>query len=253
MAEASGGARTAVVTGANRGIGEAVAAELRERGLRVVPTSREPRQGFVTLDVTRADQVAALARQLAGEGGIDVLVNNAGTSLDGFDEGVVRRTLDANFLGAMRVTDALLPLVRPGGRIVMVSSGLGSLTGVRGDLRARFEDPGLTREALVALVEEFPRDVAAGVHERRGWPSNAYRVSKIAMNALVRVMARELAGDPRRILVNAADPGWVRTRMGGRSAPRSVEHGARTPVWLALLPEGGPTGGFFRDEHAVAF
>lgn len=241
------------MTGANRGIGEAIAAELRARGLRVVPTSREPRKGFATLDVTRADQVAALAAQLAGEGGVDVLVNNAGASLDGFDEGTVRRTLEANFLGALRVTDALLPIMRPGGRIVMVSSGLGSLTGVRGDLRARFEDPALAREQLLALVEEFPRDVAAGVHERRGWPSNAYRVSKIAMNALVRVLARELVGDPRRILVNAADPGWVRTRMGGRSAPRSVEHGARTPVWLALLPDGGPTGGFFRDERAVPF
>jgi carbonyl reductase 1 len=219
----------------------------------VVPTSRDPRQGFVTLDVTRAYQVGALAQQLAAEGGVDVLVNNAGASPDGFDESVVRRTLEANFLGAMRVTDALLPSMRPGGRVVMVSSGLGSLTGVRGELRARFEDPRLTRDGLLALVEEFPRDVAAGVHERRGWPSNAYRVSKIAMNALVRVMARELEGDPRRILVNAADPGWVRTRMGGRSAPRSVEHGARTPVWLALLPDGGPTGGFFRDENAVAF
>jgi carbonyl reductase 1 len=245
--------RTAVVTGANRGLGETIAAELRDRGLRVVPTSREPREGFVTLDVTRADQAAALARQLASEGGVDVLVNNAGTSLDGFDERIVRRTLEANFLGAMHVTDALLPVMRPGGRIVMVSSGLGSLAGVRSDLRARFEDPRLTREGLLGLVEEFPRDVAAGAHDRQGWPSSAYRVSKIAMNALVRVMARELEGDPRRILVNAADPGWVRTRMGGRSAPRSVEHGARTPVFLALLPEGGPTGGFFRDEHAVAF
>jgi carbonyl reductase 1 len=245
--------RTAVVTGANRGIGEAIAAELGEHGLRVVPTSREPRQGFVTLDVTRADQVTGLAQQLAGGSGVDVLVNNAGVMLDGFDERVLRRTLDANFLGAMRVTDALLPAMRPGGRIVMVSSGLGSLAGVRADLRARFEDPRLTREALLALVEEFPRDVAAGVHERHGWPSSAYRVSKIAMNALVRVMARELEGDPRRILVNAADPGWVRTRMGGRSAPRSVGEGARTPVWLALLPDGGPTGGFFRDERAVAF
>lgn len=258
VAEAGSSARTAVVTGANRGIGEAIAAALREHGLAVVPTSREPRRGFVTLDVTRADQIGALARQLEGEGGgggqgIDVLVNNAGTSLDGFDGRVVRRTLDANFHGAVHVTDALLPIMRPGARIVMVSSGLGSLTGVGGDLRARFEDPGLTREGLLALVGEFPRDVAAGVHERRGWPSNAYRVSKIAMNALVRVMARELAGDPRRILVNAADPGWVRTRMGGRSAPRSVEHGARTPVWLALLPDGGPTGSLFRDERPVPF
>jgi carbonyl reductase 1 len=71
------------------------------------------------------------------------------------------------------------------------------------------------------------------------------------MNALVRVLARELAADPRRILVNAACPGWVRTRMGGHAAPRSVEHGARTPVWLALLPEGGKSGGFFRDERPI--
>ena len=78
-------------------------------------------------------------------------------------------------------------------------------------------------------------------------------VSKIALNALVRVMARELAGDARGILVNSADPGWVRTRMGGRSAPSSVEDGAKTPVYLALLPPGGPTGEFFANERKTAF
>jgi carbonyl reductase 1 len=71
------------------------------------------------------------------------------------------------------------------------------------------------------------------------------------MNALVRVLSGELARDPRRILVNSACRGWVRTRMGGRAAPRSVEQGAQTPVWLARLPEGGPTGGFFRDEQRI--
>ncbi|MGD0528254.1 MAG: hypothetical protein ABSE49_24175 [Polyangiaceae bacterium] len=156
-----------------------------------------------------------------------------------------------NFFGAMHVTDALLPSLRPGGRIVMVSSGLGALSGIRGDARARMTAPGLTRAQLVALVEEFVRDVAAGTHARHGWPSSAYNLSKIALNALVQVLARELAGDPRRILVNSEDPGWVRTRMGGRGAPRSVEQGARTAVWLATLPEGGPNGGFFRDERAI--
>jgi NAD(P)-dependent dehydrogenase (short-subunit alcohol dehydrogenase family) len=72
------------------------------------------------------------------------------------------------------------------------------------------------------------------------------------MNALVRVLARELADDPRRIAVNAACPGWVRTRMGGRGAPRSVEQGAQTPVWLAVALEG-PNGGFFRDERPIAW
>ena len=219
--------------------------------MRVVATSREPRDGFTTLDVTRADQVDALARRLSAEGGLDALVNNAGVSLDGFDAGVARRTLDVNFFGAMRVTDALLPSMRGGACIVMVSSGMGDLSGVRGEARARIADPELTRDGLVAAVESFVSDVAAGTHAQHGWPSSAYSVSKIALNALVRVLARELAGDPRRVRVNAENPGWVKTRMGGRGAPRSVEDGARTAVWLATLPDDGPSGGFFRDEQAI--
>jgi len=247
--------RIAVVTGANRGIGAAIAADLRRNGLRVVATSREPREGFEPLDVTRAEAIDAFAAALQSRepGGIDAIVNNAGTSLDGFNADVARRTLDANFFGAMRVTDALLPLLRPGGRIVMVSSAMGELSSVGPELRTRFLDPALARDELVALMEAFVRDVAAGEHARRGWPSSAYRVSKVGMNALTRVLARDLADDPRRILVNAACPGWVKTRMGGPSAPRSVEEGADTPVWLALLPEGGPTGGFFRDRRRVAW
>jgi NAD(P)-dependent dehydrogenase (short-subunit alcohol dehydrogenase family) len=243
--------KLAIVTGANRGIGAAIAARLDEQGLKVIATSRQPQDGFTTLDVTRADQIEALANRVSAEGGVDVLVNNAGMTADGFDAEVARRTLDANFFGAMRVTDAILPSMRAGGRIVMVSSGMGDLSHLSAPVRTQIEDPGLARSALVTLMESFVSDVASGQHARRGWPSNAYSASKVGMNALVRVLARELAADPRRILVNAACPGWVRTRMGGGSAPRSVEHGARTPVWLALLPEGGPTGGFFRDERPI--
>ncbi|HEY3820632.1 MAG TPA: SDR family NAD(P)-dependent oxidoreductase [Polyangiaceae bacterium] len=243
--------RVAVVTGANRGIGAEITRQLELEGMRVVPTSREPRQGFVTLDVTSTREIEALATRLAKEGGVDVLVDNAGVSLDGFDAEVAKKTLAVNFYGALNVTDALLPSMRPGGRVVMISSGMGELSGVHGDVRARIADPRLTREGLIALVEQFVRDVETGTHARHGWPSNAYSVSKIALNALVRVLARELAGDPRRILVNSENPGWVRTRMGGRSAPRSVEDGARTAVWLATLPDGGPNGGFFRDEQAI--
>jgi carbonyl reductase 1 len=244
-------ARVAVVTGANRGIGAEIASQLGKRGLRVVATSREPLAGFATVDVTRRDQIDALAARLSSEGGADVLVNNAGTSMEGFDADVARRTLDVNLFGAMNVTDAILPAMRRGGRIVMVSSGMGELSHVHGSVRAQIEEPSLTRASLIALMESFVSDVASGAHAQRGWSSNAYSVSKVGMNALVRVLARELADDPRRILVNAACPGWVRTRMGGRAASRSVEHGARTPVWLALLPEGGPTGGFFRDERPI--
>jgi carbonyl reductase 1 len=242
----------AVVTGANRGIGEAIARELSARGLGVVATSREVGDHFVPLDVTRAESVASLADRLRdNEGGIDVLVNNAGASFDGFDADVAERTLDVNFFGAVRVTDGLLPLMRNGGRIIMVSSGMGTLDHVRGAVRARFEASNLSRPELVELMRSFVRAVASNTYETQGWPRNAYSVSKVGMNAFVRVLARELATDPRRIAVNAVCPGWVRTRMGGSSAPRSAQAGARTPVWLALQPEGGPTGGFFRDERAI--
>lgn len=254
--------RLAVVTGTSRGIGRAIAQGLSARGLRVLATSRDVALGrkaadelglpFFPLDVTSPQSVEALAAHLAqAEGGLDVLVNNAGVALDGFDAEVARRTLDVNFVGAMRTTDRLLPLLRGGARVVMVSSGMGSLDGVGPALREQFTAPSLTRDELLALADRFVAEVAARTHERSGFPSNAYCVSKIALNAYVRVLARELEGDPRRVLVNAACPGWVRTAMGGESAPRSPREGAETPVWLATLPEGGPSGGFFRDERAV--
>ena len=253
--------RIAVVTGANRGIGHEIARQLVEKGLRVIATGRDEAAGqksareigaeHFALDVTDAAAIERLAQALGG--GLDVLVNNAGIALDGFNAQVAEKTAAVNLFGAMHVTDRLLPAIRAGGRIVNVSSGMGDLSAVSGQLRQRFEDPKLTRAALAELVNSFVRDVAAGVHENNGWPSSGYRVSKIALNAYTRILARELASDPRRILVNAACPGWVRTRMGGKGAPRSVEEGADTPTWLALLPDGGPTGGLFRDRKPASW
>jgi carbonyl reductase 1 len=241
-------ARIAVVTGANRGIGQEIARQLAAAGVEVLRAAREPGAGDVVLDVTRADQIRALADRLAG--GFDILVNNAGVSLDGFDEETARRTLEVNLFGPMHLTDALLPHLRAHGSIVNVSSGMGELRVLAPELRARFERP-LRRTELVELMSSFLRDVASGAYERNGWPSNAYSVSKVGLNAFTRTLARELEGDPRSIHVNSVCPGWVRTRMGGRSAPRSVEEGARTPVWLALLPPDGPTGGVFRDGRPI--
>lgn len=251
--------RIAVVTGANRGIGREIARQLAAKGLRVIATSRDETDGknaareigaeHFVLDVTDTSGIERLAGELGG--GFDVLVNNAGISMDGFNAEVAAKTSAVNFFGAMHLTDRLLKSVRAGGRIVNVSSGLGGLSGVSGVLRKRFEDPQLTRPALGELVNSFVRDVAAGVHESNGWPSSGYRVSKIALNAYTRIVARELASDPRAILVNAACPGWVRTRMGGPGAPRSPEEGAKTPAWLALLPDGGPSGRLFRDQLPV--
>jgi carbonyl reductase 1 len=256
-----GARKIGLVTGANRGIGFEIARQLAAEGVDVVATSRDAAEGqeaarklgvrHLLLDVTRQESIDALADHFRD--GLDILVNNAGISMKGFDADVARGTLAVNFWGAKNVTDRLLPLVRNQGRIVMVSSGMGELSSVSAELRARFLDPELTVQELTRLVGSFVNDVAAGNHADHGWPSSAYRVSKVALNALTRILARDLATDPRHILVNAVCPGWVRTNMGGSSAPRSPEQGARTPVWLALLPDGGPTGGFFRDQRSIGW
>jgi NAD(P)-dependent dehydrogenase (short-subunit alcohol dehydrogenase family) len=258
--------RLAVVTGTSKGIGKAIAKDLSREGLHVLATSRDPKLGaktaeelglpFLALDVADAASVETFAEELAktlGEDGLDVLVNNAGIALDGFDADIARRTMEVNFHGAVRVTDRLLPMLRPGARVVMVSSGMGELSCIAGPLRKQLASPELRREELMDIARRFVDEVAAGTHTKSGFPSSAYRVSKVCLNAYVRVLARELEGDPRKILVNAACPGWVRTAMGGRGAPRSPEQGAKTPIWLATLPEGGPTGGFFRDEAPAAW
>jgi carbonyl reductase 1 len=248
---------TALVTGASRGLGLETVRQLGARGYRVLPAVRDARAAngaAWSLDVTDAASIAALAERLGREGvRLDVLVNNAGISLKGFDVEVVRRTLAVNFFGAIAVTDAVLPLVRDGGAIVMVSSGMGELSAFSPALRARFLDAGLTRAALIELVRSFEHAVERGRHVAEGWPSSAYRVSKASLNAGARLLARELA--PRQIRVNAVCPGWVRTDMGGDAASRSVEAGAASIVWAATHDDGGgkPTGGFFRDGHAISW
>jgi NAD(P)-dependent dehydrogenase (short-subunit alcohol dehydrogenase family) len=240
-------ARTALVTGANRGLGLETSRQLAALGFRVIASGRGAAD--LPLDVTDPASITAATEHLRGDGtAIDVLVNNAGVSLHGFDADLARQTLAVNFFGPLRVTEALLPLIPDGGVVVMVSSGMGELAGLDPTLRGRFTDPGLTRDALIALMEGFVADVAAGRHQQRGWPSNAYRVSKIGLNALVRVWAPELA--KRRIIMNAVCPGWVRTDMGGRAASRSVDKGAASIVWAATR-QGEPTGGFFRDGRRI--
>ena len=255
----------AVVTGANRGLDLETCRQLAQRGLQVILTSRTVAQGQAAvdqlrgqglavrhhpLDVTDPASAAALVDTLRREGGrIDALVNNAGIALEGFDADVARRTLAVNCFGVMTVVDHLLPWLAPHGRIVMISSAMGQTDGLPPALRDRFLDPALTRDGLVDLLNRFVRDVEASRHLERGWPANTYRISKVGLNALTRILARELATSAMRI--KAVSPGWVRTAMGGPGATRTVEEGARGIVWAALVGPDGPTGSFFRDGQPI--
>ena len=230
--------RIAVVTGANRGIGLEICRQLAEAGLCVIMTSRDEDKGkaakdslvgphsdlhYRQLDVTSDDSVAALGAYLNTQfGGIDVLVNNAGVLFDDdrVDASVLsvslerfRVTMEANFYGPLRMCQALSPLLRKSksGRIVNISSGLGQLEN---------------------MVDGHP----------------AYGVSKTSLNALTRLTSDALKD--ANVLVNAMCPGLVATDMGGPKG-RPVEEGADTAIWLALLPDDGPTGGFFRNREPI--
>jgi NAD(P)-dependent dehydrogenase (short-subunit alcohol dehydrogenase family) len=229
--------RIAVVTGANRGLGLEISRQLAVAGMTVVLTSRDQAQGqlatselksreldvdFHQLEVREAASAAALRDWIDRRyGRLDVLVNNAGilidrhsTSIAELDLEALRWTFETNVIGTVSVTQALLPLMRrhDSGRIVNMSSGLGQMC-----------------------------DMQAG--------TPAYRISKAALNAVTRILAAELKDT--NIKVNSMCPGWVRTDMGGPNAPRSVEEGADTALWLATLPDDGPSGGFFRDRQPI--
>jgi len=256
----------AVVTGANRGIGLETAQLLANRGYRVWLTGRDASQvdaaatdlrrkrldvHGATLDVVSDASVAAFAERMAGEAPIDALVNNAGASFPGFDRDVAERTIDANYRGAVRVTDALFARLAPSANVVMVSSGMGELSSFSAALRERFLAPALTRARIDQLAVDFVSAVGRGTQAAAGFPSNAYSVSKALMNAFTRVLARELEGTSKH--VNAVCPGWVKTRMGGSGAPRSLTEGASGIVWAAMLDAAGPSGGFFRDAKAIGW
>ncbi len=224
---------TALVTGANRGIGFETCRQLAEAGMRVIMGARTLAKGevaatalalqgwdaeAVALDVTNAAQVHALGERF---GEVDVLVNNAGVDYDTDQSALfadlmrVRKTFETNVFGAWALAEAFAPGMRARrwGRVVNVSSGAGSLA-------------------------------------RMGPGAPGYSASKAALNALTRLLAAELVGTG--VLVNSVCPGWVATDMG-ESGGRRVKDGAASVVWAATLPDDGPTGGFFRDGRPVAW
>ncbi|MBL0214041.1 MAG: SDR family NAD(P)-dependent oxidoreductase [Myxococcales bacterium] len=251
-------AKTVLISGANRGIGQQLARVLATSGWDVLVGARDLAKGnsaaarlrkdtggrlkAVELDVTSDASIATAAQKLRdGAIQIDALVNNAGVYGVARGRDGLALTLETNFFGPLRVTLGLLPLLRDGATITNVTSGLGELSNLDAAHRRALADPKLTRDALVEMMRAFVRDGGTG------WGTDAYGVSKAALNALTRILATELA--PRNIRVNATCPGWVRTDMGGRGAPRSVEEGAESVRFGVTAKE---TGGVFRDGVRIA-
>ncbi|MBS1728744.1 MAG: SDR family oxidoreductase [Armatimonadetes bacterium] len=228
----------ALISGANKGIGIETARQLGKLGYKVYLGARDIVKGeaaeaelkaeglnveFVLLDMSAPSTFRTVYNHIESlDAHLDVLVNNAGVILD---FGVtpselpiekLKETFDVNFFAQVELTQLLLPLIKksPAGRIVNVSSILGSLT--------------LNSDPTSALGD---------------WRSLGYNSSKAALNAFTTLLAFELRNT--KIKVNSAHPGWVKTDLGGPNALLDLEDGAKTSVWLATLPDDGPTGGFY--------
>ena len=227
--------KTALVTGANKGIGREVARQLARKGFHVFVGARNRKAGrkavdeivkdggkasFLEIDVSNADSVIAAEREFSKIADhLDALVNNAGIIVEGdnaileISDELFRKTLETNTLGALRVTRAFVSLLRKSKapRVINVSSGGGQLTG-----------------------------------GADGW-APAYCISKTALNGVTSQLAAALP----KFAVNSVCPGWVRTDMGGENASRSVEEGADTIVWLAAEAPHELTGKFLRDRKEI--
>lgn len=228
--------KIALVTGANRGIGLEACRQLAKIGITVILSSRDSGKGkqafvqleqeklpvvFHQLDVTNEDSIKQMETFIREHyGRLDILVNNAGIFPDPMKNALdstvdmLRTAMETNMYGPFRLCQTFVPMMKKNnyGRIVNMSSGMGQLSDMNGCCPA-------------------------------------YRTSKTALNALTRLFADELKGT--NILINSMCPGWVRTDMGGPNAERSIEEGANTIIWLATLPNGGPSGGFFRDRQPI--
>ncbi|MFL0471481.1 SDR family oxidoreductase [Priestia sp. 179-F W1.4 NHS] len=228
--------KVALVTGGNRGIGYELVRQLAVDGFKVILTSRNSESGhkamqklkdshldvsFVVMDISSEASIRQAAAIVSEQyERLDVLINNAGIYLDknqklvDLDPSVLEKTLETNFFGAYHVIRSFMPLMEQQayGRIINVSSEYGAMSEMS----------------------------SSGV--------GAYKLSKLILNGLTQLIAAESTKD---IKINAVDPGWVSSDMGGPSAPRTPQQAARSILWLATIGPEGPSGGFFKDGKQI--
>ncbi|KAH7653718.1 Short-chain dehydrogenase/reductase SDR protein [Dioscorea alata] len=275
----------AAVTGSNRGIGYEIARQLAVHGLHVIVTSRDSKHGrevvgslreeglsvdYCQLDVLNEVSIQTFARWISEKyGGLDILVNNAGVNFNtGSDNSVeyAERVINTNYFGVKRMIEAVIPIMRPsiyGARILNVSSRLGRANGRRNrvdDMTLReqlLRDECLSEELIDGMVLKFLDQVKNGTWVSNGWPQmfTDYSVSKLAVNAYTRLMAKRLSTRPdgEKVYINCFCPGWVKTAMTGWQGNVSAEEGADTGVWVVLKSGLADTGKFFAERREISF
>lgn len=278
LSQKQGPQTIALVTGGNKGIGKAIARQLGyQLGFQVVIGCRDDKLGRAAaneleaegcnvishhLDLTDITSVTSLQHFIEQRyGKLDILVNNAAIcfndptlygkcSFTSFRE-QAEPTLKTNFYGTLNLTEALLPALRLSSspRIINIASGAGRLSILRSKEKVEsFTASNIQLNQLKDLMGQFESDVKNGVHLENGWPNTCYGMSKLAIIAMTKILAR----DEPYIMVNSVDPGYCKTDQNANQGILSVDFGAKTPVWLSQLPkENFVTGLHFYDQKEI--
>lgn len=269
--------KVAVVTGSNKGIGLAVVKQLLQkfegvvyltardegRGQEAIQSFDDERQKnlkFHQLDIDDKASIERLRDSLVkAHGGIDILVNNAAIAYKSASTAPfleqAENTVKTNYHSVKQTCDILFPILKPGARVVNVSSSAGMLCRVPGEnLKQKLASDDLSRKELDQLADTYLEDVRNNVHKEKGWPTSAYMASKVLLTALTRIQQKEMdKGGDSDTVVNACHPGYVDTDMTSHLGPLSTEEGAACPTFLALLPAGDAPRGqmFWKDCKQV--
>ncbi|CAG8432928.1 6074_t:CDS:2 [Diversispora eburnea] len=266
-----------LVTGANKGIGYAIVRNLalkysatsNSQPLTIILTARDQNRGqtslnelenelkpkkilkhdggiidlkFIQLDLLDENSIKKTEETISKDcNGLDILINNAGMAFkgDSFDINVVRTTFATNFYGTLNVSNHLFPLIRPNGRLINISSGVGRLSIISNKWKKEFSKEDLDIDGLIELMKKYENAVEKGTYQNEGWPqqgnfSYSYGMSKLGLTVMTNIFARRADKEGKGVLVFSCCPGWVRTDMAGPNAVKSPDQGAETPVFLAV-------------------